>query len=65
MTVVYGLIRAKWAALGWEKSALGYPTSDEANAGSGKGRYNNFQSGTIIWKQNTSQAFAVYGSIYG
>ena len=63
--LIYGLIRAKWAALGWEKSALGYPTSDEANAGSSKGRYNNFQNGTIIWKQNTSQAFAVYGSIYG
>lgn len=62
--LVYGLIRSKWAALGWETSPLGYPTCDESNAGSGKGRFNNFQGGTIIWKQNTSQAFAVYGSIY-
>ncbi|MGI0494255.1 LGFP repeat-containing protein [Alkalinema pantanalense CENA528] len=61
--LIYGLIRAKWAALGWEKSPLGYPASDEANAGSGKGRFNHFQNGTIIWKQNTSQAFAVYGRI--
>src|SRR4051812_46327634 len=26
---VHGHIRAKWAALGWERSVLGYPTTDE------------------------------------
>jgi hypothetical protein len=62
--LIYGLIRSKWAALGWEKSPLGYPTTDELNAASAKGRFNNFQGGTIIWKQNTSNAFAVYGHIY-
>lgn len=62
--LIHGLIRAKWAALGWEKSSLGYPTTDELNAGSGKGRFNNFQNGTIIWKTGTSEAFAVYGSIH-
>ncbi|NJR55465.1 MAG: hypothetical protein HC768_13390 [Acaryochloris sp. CRU_2_0] len=63
-TLIHGLIRAKWAALGWEKSPLGYPTTDELNAGSGQGRFNNFQNGTIIWKTGASEAFAVYGLIY-
>ncbi len=62
--MIYGLIRTKWAALGWEKSPLGYPTTDESAAGSGKGRYNNFQGGTIIWKSGSPEAFAVYGNIY-
>lgn len=62
--LIHGLIRTKWAALGWEKSVLGYPTTDELNAGSGKGRFNNFQNGTIIWKSGSAEAFAVYGLIY-
>jgi uncharacterized protein with LGFP repeats len=62
--LIYGLIRAKWAVLGWEESPLGYPTTDELNAGSGQGRFNNFQHGTIIWKTGSSDAFAVYGLIY-
>jgi LGFP repeat len=62
--LIYGLIRDKWAALGWERSPLGYPTTDELNAGSGKGRFNNFQNGTIIWKYEAKAAFAVYGRIY-
>lgn len=62
--LIYGLIRVKWAAMGWEKSPLGYPNTDELNAGSGKGRFNNFQAGTIIWKSGSQEAFAVYGDIY-
>jgi uncharacterized protein with LGFP repeats len=63
--LIYGLIRDKWAALGWEQGPTGYPMTDEANAGSGKGRYNDFQNGTIIWKSGTPEAFAAYGAIYG
>jgi hypothetical protein len=63
--LIYGLIRAKWIALGREKGPNGYPISDEANAGSGKGRFNNFQNGTIIWKHDTPEAYSVYGAIYG
>jgi hypothetical protein len=62
--LIYGLIRAKWIALGREKGPNGYPITDEAEAGSGKGRFNNFQNGTIIWKKNTPEAFSVYGAIY-
>jgi len=44
---IQGAIRAKWASLGWERSALGYPTSDEfAVTG---GRRSNFQHGNITW----------------
>nr|WP_167110943.1 PQQ-dependent sugar dehydrogenase [Amycolatopsis viridis] len=44
---VYGAIRQRWAALGWERSYLGYPTSGEfPSAG---GRRNNFQWGYIQW----------------
>lgn len=62
--LIYGLIRQKWAALGWERGPNGYPTTDEGDAGSHKGRYNNFQNGTIIWKTNSAAAFSVHGAIY-
>lgn len=62
--LIYGLIRAKWEALGWETGPHGYPVTDEADAGSGRGRYNNFQNGTIIWRAGDAAAFSVYGDIY-
>jgi hypothetical protein len=46
---VHGLIREKWASLGWEKSYLGYPTSDELATPDGVGRYSQFQNGIIYW----------------
>jgi uncharacterized protein with LGFP repeats len=45
---VHGAIRAKWSSLGWERSPLGYPTSDELDAGGGA-RRSNFQHGFIRW----------------
>jgi uncharacterized protein with LGFP repeats len=47
---VYGAIRQRWSALGWEKSYLGYPTSGEFGADGG--RRNNFQYGYIQWYPN-------------
>jgi uncharacterized protein with LGFP repeats len=50
---VHGLIRDRWAALGWETSYLGYPTSDEfAVAG---GRRVNFERGHITFTSATGQ----------
>ncbi|OUJ75795.1 LGFP repeat-containing protein [Hymenobacter crusticola] len=46
--LIYGAIRDKWASLGWERSALGYPTSDELD-NPGGGRVNQFQRGRIVW----------------
>ena len=59
---VHGAIRAHWAALGWERSVVGYPTSDETPVGDGIGRYNKFQHGTIYWSPTTG-AFEVHGAI--
>src|SRR5262245_45600899 len=42
---VYGAIWAKWAAMGWERSYLGYPVTDESDAPGG-GRYNDFEGGS-------------------
>ncbi|RRO14351.1 PKD domain-containing protein [Saccharopolyspora rhizosphaerae] len=44
---VYGRIRERWAALGWERSYLGYPTTGEFSVSGG--RQNNFQHGYVRW----------------
>ncbi|WP_236796624.1 choice-of-anchor D domain-containing protein [Amycolatopsis sp. GM8] len=50
-SAIYGLIRQKWAALGWEAGRLGYPTSDEY--GIDGGRRNDFVHGWItFWFSN-------------
>jgi uncharacterized protein with LGFP repeats len=46
---VHGLIREKWAELGWERSALGYPVTDEMLTPDGQGRRSDFQRGSIEW----------------
>ncbi|KAA9154180.1 PKD domain-containing protein [Amycolatopsis acidicola] len=47
---VYGAIRARWSALGWERSYLGYPRSGEFSFDGG--RRNDFQYGYIQWYPN-------------
>jgi hypothetical protein len=49
---IYGAIRDKWASLDWERSYLGYPTSDETEFPEG-GRVNTFQNGGIYWWSDT------------
>lgn len=49
---VWGDIRKRWAELGWERSYLGYPTSDEVDFPDG-GRVNSFQHGGIYWWPDT------------
>lgn len=60
---VHGLIRAKWARLGCEKSFLGYPKTDETNCPVGGGKYNLFQGGTVLWFPPQKEAFEVHGAI--
>ena len=50
---LHGSIRAKWAQLGWERSLLGYPTSDEFAVP--KGRRSNFRHGSITYIAATRQ----------
>lgn len=49
---VWGRIRDRWAALGWERSYLGYPTSDETEFPEG-GRASDFQHGGVYWWPDT------------
>ena len=44
---IHGDIRRKWASLGWERSAMGYPTSDEMSYNGG--RMSKFEFGDIVW----------------
>lgn len=59
---VHGLIRARWSSMGWERSLLGYPITDETKTPDGTGRYNHFQGGSIYWHPSTG-AWEVHGSI--
>jgi len=52
---VHGLIRARWAELGWEKSWLGYPMTDEIDTYDGEGRVSKFEGGELIWRKATNQ----------
>ncbi|MEX3959985.1 LGFP repeat-containing protein [Trinickia sp. EG282A] len=59
---VHGLIRDKWASMGWERSFLGYPLTDESGTPDGVGRFNHFQGGSIYWTPATG-AWEVHGAI--
>jgi uncharacterized protein with LGFP repeats len=59
---IHGDIRGKWSSLGWERSFLRYPTTDETRTPDGVGRYNHFQGGSIYWTPATG-AHEVHGDI--
>jgi hypothetical protein len=59
---VHGAIRDKWAELGWEAGALGYPLSNETKTPDGAGRFSVFQRGSIYWSPQTG-AHEVRGAI--
>jgi uncharacterized protein with LGFP repeats len=60
---VHGAIQAKWAALGWERSVLGYPLTDETGTPDGIGRFNHFEKGSIYFTPSTG-AHEVHGAIF-
>jgi hypothetical protein len=49
---VHGAIRNEWSSLGWERSALGYPITDEYAVNGG--RQSDFQGGFLRWTTSTS-----------
>jgi uncharacterized protein with LGFP repeats len=59
---IHGAIRDKWASLGWERSFLGYPVTDETGTPDGVGRFNHFQGGSIYWTPQTG-AHEAHGAI--
>ncbi|MEV4142891.1 PQQ-dependent sugar dehydrogenase [Amycolatopsis sp. NPDC049691] len=59
---IYGEIRKKWAAYGYEKG-LGYPTNDEDGTPDGIGRFNHFSLGHSIYFTNATGAHVIKGEI--
>ncbi|MEM8523616.1 MAG: hypothetical protein AAGG68_03180 [Bacteroidota bacterium] len=57
--IVWGEIRALWSKMGWERSPLGYPITDEIATPKPKdhGRYNHFESGSIYWTPETGAQY--------
>lgn len=60
--LVYGAIFNKWGDLKYENGPLGYPITDELVTKDEKGRYNEFEFGTLYWSANTG-AHEVHGLI--
>ncbi|MFT3973199.1 MAG: hypothetical protein QM699_07050 [Amaricoccus sp.] len=61
---IHGDIRLKYAALGWERSFLGYPVSDEHD-GPGGTRVSDFQAGQIGWSPRSGAAVAATSFVPG
>lgn len=56
---VHGMIRTRWAELGWELGFLGYPMTDEIELVDGTGRVTKFQGGEIRWHRATNTVSVV------
>ena len=61
---VHGLIREKWAAMGWENGVvsaygwtIGYPLTDETPTAYELGRVNDFEGASIYWHPDTGVYF--------
>ncbi len=67
---IHGDIRTEWAKLGWERSVLGYPVTDQGTTADKVGHFTNFSStrslnnvdGSIYWTPTTG-AHDVYGAV--
>jgi len=59
---VYGAIFTKWTELRWEQGIMGFPVTDELAHPDGRGRFNDFQGGTIYWTPTTG-AHEIHGRI--
>jgi L,D-peptidoglycan transpeptidase YkuD (ErfK/YbiS/YcfS/YnhG family) len=54
--ITRGAILSAWAASGYERGLLGYPTSDEIGGLKDGGSYQTFQGGIIHWSPTTGAA---------
>lgn len=59
---VHGAIRDLWSSMGWERSFLGYPVTNELPTADGSGRFSDFQGGQIAWSPSLGAAVS---SIFG
>ncbi|MGY1635040.1 hypothetical protein ACI78V_00105 [Geodermatophilus sp. SYSU D00742] len=60
--IVNGVIRDRWAAVGWERGILGYPVSDATCGARDGGCLQLFQYGSVYWSAATG-AHATLGAI--
>jgi hypothetical protein len=60
---IWGAIRDKWATIGWERSVIGYPVTDEQRTPDGVGRFNHFSNGGSIYWTPSTGANVIYGDI--
>ena len=58
---VHGAIRSQWAAIGWERSRLGYPVSGVY--GITGGLRTDFQHGSILWHEASGRTEVIYTSV--
>lgn len=54
---VRGAIRTTWASLGWERSWLGYPTSNEYSVPGG--RRSDFTGGSLVYSYSTGRVTSI------
>ncbi|MGY1771998.1 hypothetical protein [Blastococcus sp. SYSU D00813] len=59
---VLGVIRDRWAQLGWERGLLGFPVTGEQVTPNRQGIASHFERGSIYWSSR-SGAHAVHGAI--
>ena len=62
--VVYGAIYSTYKQQNLHRGHLGFPLNDETAVGDGKGRYNDFQHGSIYWTKETDARVINHGDIY-
>ena len=61
---VHGAIRELWSSMGWERSFLGYPRTNELATADGVGRFSDFQGGQISWSPSLGAAVsAIFGAV--
>ncbi|HVW42564.1 MAG TPA: PQQ-dependent sugar dehydrogenase [Amycolatopsis sp.] len=60
---IWGMIRQRWEALGWETGPMGYPITDELTTPDGVGRYNHFDRAASIYWTPGNGAHGVWGAI--
>lgn len=60
---LFGAIRNRWAAEGFENGALGYPTSGMTCGLKDGGCYQSFQGGAIIWSPASGAQVSLYGAV--
>jgi uncharacterized protein with LGFP repeats len=60
--IIYGALRDRWAAAGWERSGFGYPVTDSICGLVGGGCYQHFESGSM-YSSPASGTRLIYGAI--